>query len=269
MTPFLRFTLLLIAAAAVINLSIIVVGNHFGERRQQEAVAKEKQRIADKFTVPEDRRNLPVAHVVVRSQERSGDFVPLHTTILVREYRFNGRVIKSFERDEGKREALPVRQIVIQGNQLRAGGLYFTFNKVFPKYEFLAGKAGWMLNEMYSDQFSDDKSRFKFYTSHAVPEIFLEDGKNPSQFDLNLWYYIGDIYDAQIREQKTEVQRLAGAEVFRFTSEPVTLNLNDVYTVQISPTGIKLLQITASQQLADDIANEAKAAATRPALPKP
>ena len=88
MPSFLRFIFTLIAAAAIIGLSVVVMGNYVGKQKQDRALEAERNRLAAIYTVAPEVRSLPAAHIAVESQEMSGSTVN-RTTILIRQYRFN------------------------------------------------------------------------------------------------------------------------------------------------------------------------------------
>jgi hypothetical protein len=246
MSSFIRFIFMLVVAAAIIGLSVVVMGNYSGKLKQDRKLEAERQRIADRYTVSAEDRTLPAAHIAVESQEISGSTV-LRTTILIKQYRFNDmkpvdalQTQSAILKDDSElREALPLKRLVVQGRTLQLSGLYVHFKPAIPNYEFLADKSVWCLADVYLN--ADGKTVEKFFIPSRVPDAMLEEGRPPSLMESNLWYFVGAALDGAQKGETAAIERLSKFDVRLHKSRQITLNQRAAYRVDIKADDITIV----------------------------
>jgi hypothetical protein len=186
-----RFVFVLIAAAAVIGFSVLVMGNYFGKQKQEQALEDERNRMIRRYSAED--QSLPIAHIAVETQELSGDTKVVSTTVLIKQYRFNKRAslpasakANTIMDEYSMREALPLKRVVVKGKSLVVRGIHTAFQTGIPQYEFVAGKSVGFLSAVVIDP----KNVETLYATASVPEVLLDEGRQPSLMESNLCFYV-------------------------------------------------------------------------------
>ncbi len=147
-----------------------------------------------------------MAELVVDGQVTNGKRQVRQTTLLWEEF---------VTGSDGKRKALPLKQIVIPGDTPYVDGYVLKFRKKFVENgDLLRGKSLAFFRRIFSSKQSPQLGS-SLLGSHGVPECLTGKSGRPDTFTLNLWRHIRQLMQHPTAAAKLGLDVVQGQAVYR------------------------------------------------------